>query len=53
MKEQLTAAQKKNKKLKECDAHPLSPHPNHNINEPLPNLFIPPSFAVMFKVSHE
>ena len=29
-------------KQKKYDIHPLSPHPNPNINEPLPNLLIPP-----------
>ena len=46
MKEQLTTAQKQNKKQNKYDTHPLSPHRNPNINEPPPNLPIPPSFEV-------
>ena len=46
MKEQLTTAQKQSKKLRKYDTHPMSPHPNPNINEPLPNLLIPSSVAL-------
>ena len=38
MKEQLTTAQKQNKKYKKYDPYPPSPHQNSNINEPPPNL---------------
>ena len=48
MKEQLTTAQKQNKKWKKYDTHPLSLHPNPKINEPPLNLPIPPSLEEQY-----
>ena len=53
MKEQLTRVhkQKEKKKNKKFDTHPMSPHPNPNVNELPPNLLISPSFAVTTQCS--
>ena len=46
MKEQLTTAQKQNKKLKKYNTEPQFPHPNPNINEPPPQ----PSHPLIIKL---
>ena len=52
MKEQLTTAQRQNKKKEKYDTHPLSLYPNPKINEPPPNLVIPPSLEVTIHSDH-